>query len=312
VRQHDLPQYVSARYVLDVKLVAQLQFFVHIAAVQKTEVFMGTSINPMRKGSLGIITRALLASAVCVAAMTIAHAGEADAKKMLKAMSDYMASEKAISFDFDAGLEVVTKDDQKLALLSSGSVVLNRPDKIRFTRAGGFADIELMSDGKTVTMFGKNTNIYVQADAPGSVDQLVNDLQEKFKRPMPAADLLLTNSYDELMSDVTDVKDLGSGVIGGVECDYMAFRKKDVDFQIWVAQGNKPYPCRYSITSRTVPGSPQYTIHIRDWKTGGEVASADFTFKNASNANKVEVKDVREKFSDLPSNFTIGTIGAAK
>ena len=39
---------------------------------------------------------------------------------------------------------------------------------------------------------------------------------------------------------------------------------------------------------------------------------ADFTFKNASNANQVEVKDVREKFSDLPSNFTIGTIGAAK
>ena len=69
--------------------------------------------------------------------------------------------------------------------MSSGSVVLNRPDKIRFTRAGGFADIELMSDGKTVILLGKNANIYVQADAPDTVDQLVNDLQEKFKRPMP-------------------------------------------------------------------------------------------------------------------------------
>jgi hypothetical protein len=87
---------------------------------------------------------------------------------------------------------------------------------------------------------------------------------------------------------VTDVKDLGSGVIGDVECDYMAFRKKDVDFQIWVAQGNKPYPCRFTITSRTVPGGPQYSIQIRNWKTGGEVASADFTFTNASNANKIE------------------------
>jgi hypothetical protein len=272
---------------------------------------MGTSNNPMTKGSLGFMAT-LLASAVWVSAMTIAHAAEADAKRMLKAMSDYMASEKAISFNFDSGLEVVTKDDQKLALLSSGSVVLNRPDKIRFTRAGGFSDIELMSDGKTVTLFGKNANIYVQANAPGTVDQLINDLQEKFKRPMPAADLLLTNSYDELTSDVTDIKDLGSGVIGGVECDYLAFRKKDVDFQIWIAQGSKPYPCRFSIASRTVSGSPQYSIQIRDWKTGGEVAQADFAFKNASNASKVEVKDVREKFSDLPSNFTIGTIGAAK
>ena len=83
----------------------------HIAA-GKTEVPMGMLNNPMRKGSLGIMARALLASTGCVAAITIAHAGEADAKKMLKAMSDYMASEKAISFNFDAGLEVVTKDDQ--------------------------------------------------------------------------------------------------------------------------------------------------------------------------------------------------------
>jgi hypothetical protein len=96
------------------------------------------------------------------------------------------------------------------------------------------------------------------------------------------------------------------------KCDFLAFRKKDVDFQIWIAQGSKPYPCRYTITSRTVPGDPQYTIQIRDWKTGNEVAKADFTFQNAGNASKVELKDACEKFSDLPSNLTIGTIGAAK
>jgi hypothetical protein len=261
--------------------------------------------NPITRGSLGVMTRVLLASAMCVSAFSVARAGEADAKNLLKAMSDYMASQQAISFNYDAGLEVVTRDDQKLSLLSSGSVVLNRPDKVRFTRQGGFADIELMSDGKTLTLFGKNANVYIQADAPASVDQLVNDLQEKFKRPMPAADLLLTNSFDELTSDVIDIKDLGSGVVGGVECDYLAFRKKEVDFQIWIAQGSKPYPCRFSITSH-LPGSPQYSIQLRDWKTGSDAEKADFTFKNTSNAAKVEIAEVREKFSDLPANFTMG------
>jgi hypothetical protein len=79
-------------------------------------------------------------------------------------------------------------------------------------------------------------------------------------------------SYDELMSDVIDIKDLGSGVVGAVECDYLAFRKKEVDFQIWIAQGDKPYPCRFSITSRMVPGSPQYSIQLRDWKTSSDAA----------------------------------------
>src|SRR6516162_3760314 len=103
---------------------------------KKTEVLMSTSTNPVMKGSLGVTARALLASAVCISTMTMAHAGEVDAKNILKAMSDYMGSQTAISFNYDSGLELVTKDDQKLALLSSGNIVLNRPDKVRFTRAG--------------------------------------------------------------------------------------------------------------------------------------------------------------------------------
>jgi hypothetical protein len=64
-------------------------------------------------------------------------ADEADAKRILKAMSDYMGAQKSLSFEFDATLEVVTEDGQKLALASSGAVSLNRPDKIRATRKSG-------------------------------------------------------------------------------------------------------------------------------------------------------------------------------
>jgi len=262
--------------------------------------------SPNTLGSRTATAATVLATAIIVASVPVASADDSNAKTLLKGMTDYMAAQKSISFNYDASLEVMTKDDQKLALLSSGSVVLNRPDKMRFTRAGGFADIEMLFDGKMLTLVGKNENVYVQADAPGTVDQLVNELQEKYKRPMPAADLLLSNAYEELTSDVIDVKDLGSGVIGGVECDYLAFRKQEVDFQLWIAQGDKPYPCRFSITSRTVRGAPQYSIQVRDWKTGGEVAMADFTFKNSDNAKKIEIQDVREKFGDLPANFTIG------
>ena len=75
-------------------------------------------------------------------------ADEADAKRILKAMSDYMERKNPSLSSSHATLEVVTKDDQKLALASSGSVTLSRPDKIRVTRAGGFADVEMSFDGK--------------------------------------------------------------------------------------------------------------------------------------------------------------------
>ena len=234
-----------------------------------------------------------------------AKAAEADAKRILKSMSDYMASQKSLSFGFDATLEIVTKDEQKLALASSGTVTLNRPDKILATRSGGFADVEMSFDGKTLTLLGKNLNLYTQLDVPGTIDHLVDELRFTYNRPLPAADLLLSNSYDELMPGVVDVKDLGSGVIGGVECDYLAFRTDDVDWQIWIAQGKRPYPCRYVITSKHLSSGPQYTILFRDWKTGGEVAATDFRFKNPTKANKVELKDLKGT-ADLPDHFMKG------
>lgn len=233
------------------------------------------------------------------------RADEAYAKSQLKAMSDYMAAQKTVSFAYDATLEVVTKDHQKLALASSGTVTLQRPDKIRAARSGGFADVETVFDGKTLTLLGKRANLYTQITIPGTLDHLVDELKDKYNRPLPAADLLMSNAYDQLMPDVVDVKDLGSGVIGGAECDHFAFRAKEVDWQIWIAQGERPYPCRYVITSKLVADGPQYSIQIRDWKTGKKVASDDFSFKIPKNAKKIDLKDLPD-IGDLPKNFVIG------
>ncbi|MCY1272036.1 hypothetical protein D9M68_357730 [compost metagenome] len=243
----------------------------------------------------------LLGAAVPLAAL----ADEADARNLLKKMSDFLAAQKALSFSYDADLEVVTKDDQKLALANSGDVTLTRPDKLHATRHGGFANMEMFFDGKTTTLLGKNANAYVQVEIPGDIDHLVDELRDKYNRPLPAADLLLSDVYGELMADVTDVKDLGSGVIGGTECDYLAFRTKEVDWQIWIAQGDKPYPCRYVITSKHVAHSPQYSISFRDWKGGDEVAAQDYSFSAPANARKVDLKELAES-DELPKNFVIG------
>jgi len=243
--------------------------------------------------------------AACFGISSVASADETDAKRILKAMSDYLSAQQAYSFAYDATLEVVTEDDQVLGLASSGTLVVNRPDKVHATRKGGFADVDMWFDGTTFTILGKNVNMYTQLAIPGSIDQLVDVLRDKYGRPLPAADLMLANAYDALMENVVDVKDLGSGVVGGMECDSLAFRKADVDFQIWIAHGDRPYPCRYVITSREIAGNPKYSVQVSDWKTGTEAAKDDFTFKNATNAEKVELDQLKGA-GDLPDNFSKG------
>jgi hypothetical protein len=236
--------------------------------------------------------------------MSAVRADETQAKNLLKAMSDYLAAQQAISFDYDATLEIVTTQKQRLGLASSGTMTLNRPDKLHATRTGGFAHVEYVFDGKTLTLLGKNANVYAQVDAPGTIDQVIDALRNKYHRPVPGGDLLMSDIYKELMPLVVDTKDLGSGVIGDVECDHLAFRTKEVDWQIWIAQGNRPYPCRYVITSTKVPGEPQYTIDVRAWKTGAEVASDRFSLQVPTDAKKLNPGDLRD-FDELPSMFAV-------
>lgn len=245
---------------------------------------------------------ALAVAAVGMASISIARADETQAKSLLKAMSDYLGAQKTISFEYDTNLELVTKQQQKIGLASSGTLALERPDKLHATRTGGFANFEMVFDGKTLTLVGKNANVYAQIEAPGTIDHLVDELRDKYHRPVPAADLLMADPYKELMAPVTDVKDLGSGVIRGVECDHLAFRTNEVDWQIWIAQGARPYPCRYVITSKKVKGSPQYTLDIRSWKAGVEVASDAFKLEIPPGAKKLTAAQIPD-LDDIPSLF---------
>jgi len=266
---------------------------------------MKKTATDLMKVTASGLSAVLLSLIAMLGASAEVRADEADAERLLKAMSEYVEAQKALSFQYDAILEIVTEDDQILSLASSGSVTLNRPDKLHATRSGGFADLATFFDGKTLTLLGKNQNTYVQIDVPGTIDQLIDELMNKYNRPLPAADLVLSDSFDALMLDVVDVKDLGSGVIGGVECDHFAFRKKEVDWQIWIAQGERPYPCRYSITSKLVASAPQYTVQFGDWKSGGQVRTVDYRFRNPTGAQKVELTSLEGK-GGLPDNFTMG------
>ena len=246
-----------------------------------------------------VTTWAAVLAMTATAGLPAARADEAQAKALFKAMSDYLTAQKILSYEYDTTLEIVTKEKQKLGLASSGSVTLNRPDKIRTTRSGGFAHVEMVFDGKTLSLLGKNANQYVQADMPGTIDHLVDVLRDKFHRPLPGADLLMSDVYKQLMPLVVNVKDLGSGVIHGVECDHLAFRTREVDWQIWIAQGDRPYPCRYVVTSTKMAGAPQYSIDVRAWKTGAEVAPDDFSFKVPTGATKLKPGDLPD-IDELP------------
>jgi hypothetical protein len=229
-----------------------------------------------------------------------------DPAKILKGMADYLASQKSLSAKFDSDIEVVTPELQKIQFTSSGEMKMNRPDKLRIRRTGGYADVELVFDGKTVSLYGNNANAYVQSDVAGTVDQMIDTLQERSGASVPGADLLLSNSYDQLMANVMEGSHIGQGVVDGVECEHLAFRGPDTDWQIWIETGAKPVPRKYVITSKAIAGAPQYTLKIRDWKTDAN-PDVDFAFKPPADAKKVALDSIAMiEFDEVPPGTPAG------
>ena len=257
-----------------------------------------------RGGIVGLAATTALVVGFALSATTGARA-EDDAAKVLKAMTDYVAGQKSISAAFDSDIEVITPELQKIQFASSGQFQLSRPDKVWVKRTGGYADVVLVYDGKTLSLLGKNSNSYAQSDLTGSVDKMIEELEAKSGLSMPGADLLLSKAYDELMAGVIDAKHIGQGVVDGVECEHLAFRNADTDWQIWVEAGPKPIPHKYVITSKTMTGAPQYTLRIKDWKTDAKEDADTFTFKPPAGATKVTVQTLRD-FDEIPAGTPVG------
>ena len=210
-----------------------------------------------------------------------------------------MGSQQTIHLTFDSDIEVITPQLEKIQFTNSGDALLSRPDKLRAHRVGGYADVELYFDGKTVSILGKHINGYTQFDAPGTVDRLIEDLRAGHGIALPGADLLLSNSYDVLMAGVKEAKYMGRGVIDGVECEHLAFRNFDTDWQLWVEIGKHTVPRKLVITSKTLNSAPQYTVRIKDWKTGVTPASDAFTFVPPDGARKLGSDELIE-LDELP------------
>jgi hypothetical protein len=247
-----------------------------------------------------VIPYAILTS-VLVATLAVLPARAEEAKPILKAMADYVRSQQTIELTFDSDIEVITPQLEKIQFTNSGEILLSRPDKLRARRVGGYAEVELFFDGKTVSVLGRSINGYAQFEAPGTVDRLVEALREGYGVALPGADLLLSNSYDALIAGVKESKHIGRGVIDGRECEHLAFRNFDTDWQLWVEVGKSPIPRKMVITSKTLNNAPQYTLRVKGWKTDIQPAREAFAFTPPPGAKKLE-PDALIGLDELPQS----------
>jgi len=233
-------------------------------------------------------TGLVLGSSLLSGAALAAEGIDPETDKILHSMSGYLGGLSAFSMSADIDNEIVDLAGQKLQFSSSAQFVVEHPAKFHVHRKGAFADAEFIFDGKTLTLSGKNANAYLQVEGPKTIDEATRALGFETGLDMPGVEFLDADPYAGLISNILSSDYLGTVYVNGIECHYMTFRAAQVDWQLWVAAGDKPLPMKYVITSKWVTAAPQYSIRFRDWDTNPRIDADQFSFSAPKGARKLD------------------------
>jgi hypothetical protein len=208
--------------------------------------------------------------------------------KQLHAMSDLVAGAKTLSFECYAISEQVLPSGQKVEFARNQKVSLRRPDAVIATVVGDNENLQFIYDGKTVTCSNAKAKVYAQTAAPATIDDTLDMLALKYGMVMPLADMIFSDPYKALASQVRTGQDLGVGYVFQTKCRHLAFRQESVDWQIWLEDGPKPWPRKLVITYKETPAQLQYTAYFHDWTPDAAFPADALKFVPPTGVTKID------------------------
>jgi len=217
---------------------------------------------------------------------------EPEALQILKGMTDYVGSLQEFSIHTENTFDEVLLTGQKIQLGFSTDVVVKRPNKIRAERVEGTAHQLLIYDSAKLFMHQAKAGFYATIDVPDNIDDFLHFARDRLDLVPPAGDMVFSNAFELLTAGVTSGFVVGETEIDGVRCYHLAFTSPVVDWQVWIAKGDRPVPYRYVLTTRDDPAHPQFVTGISDWNVTPRITDGTFVFDPPANAMEIDFVQV--------------------
>lgn len=250
-------------------------------------VFLTAPFSAGAEATVTVTSEAVPPGAVTSRAVT-PGAVSAEAKAILMRMADFMAKAPGFSVGLRSSYDVYQQSGEKIEFSQKRKITVVRPDRLRVEVEESNADRHLVVyDGKQISIASPNQNVYAQTPKPGTVDDAVVYFVRDLKMKLPLAVLLLTTAPEELEKRTQSLAYVEKTDILGVPAHHLAGRTDSVDYQVWVADGEKPLPLRVVLTYRTEEGQPQFRGEFSDWNMAPEASAATFAFTPPPGAQKI-------------------------
>lgn len=231
-------------------------------------------------------------AAPSVAATTPPQTLDPNAVRIVRAAADYLKQQQSYAFTADVVFDDVQPPDFKIQQHAVAQYTVQRPDKLRVNYAGDRRTVDFYIDGKNFTLYDQTANVYGVLPAAADVETTVDNIFQKYDFSPPLTDLLANDPYAKFSQAKQSGWYVGKSVVRGYSTHHLVFVRSDIDWQIWVDDGQIPLIREVEITYKNLPGQPQYSATFTDWSFAAANASV-FNFvppKNAALIDFIAVK----------------------
>jgi hypothetical protein len=212
---------------------------------------------------------------------------EPKAIEVLKASSARLAAARSMSFTAVVSYESPSRPGPPLVYTTRSEVTLQRPDKLRVISPGDGPASEFYYDGKTMVAFMPAQDLVAVAEAPPTIDAVLEAAYHVAAIYFPFADVMVADPYGDIAKTLELAFYIGqSRVVGGTKTDMVAYAGDGVFVQMWIGAEDK-LPRRARAVFRNDPLQLRHQVEFSNWKLGSAVPAGTFASARAAKAKPI-------------------------
>jgi hypothetical protein len=208
----------------------------------------------------------------------------------LKEMSTFLSSANTMQIVSNGSLDVVTNNGQRIQLDGTTTYKVRKPAGFVIDYSSDVKSRRFIYDGKNFTVYSPKLGYYSTVAAPATNKEVLKTIYDKFGIALPLEDLFrwADGSSDDRIKALKSAYDVGPATIDGVETDHYAFREENTDWEVWIQQGDQPFPKKLVIVDRNDPAKPTFIARL-SWTLNPAFSDADFAFVPDANAKQIHM-----------------------
>ena len=215
-------------------------------------------------------------------------APEPDPVQLLQKMCDFLKSQPQFTYKAEVAADQVYQGGKKLQYGIDMETSVRRPDRLRVNAEGDLIDKQFFFDGKTITLYDKDHNVYGTLEVPPDIESALEKANKEFGVRVALTDLASPNLCEHMNKRIKHSLYVGLHKVRGVPCHHLAFDGDEAHVQIWIEAGDKPIPRKVVMTDKKSAASPEWMAYLYDWNFSPQLNDNLFAFTPPQGAEKIK------------------------